>query len=108
MLALTGPDNFSVRNDDDTTAGEQTLNSRLLATLPADGRYTISVTSYGRGTTGDYALATSLNRSGIETKTHHTPLRRFGGVTGPNQRRLDGRNRPGGGSGWQAPRHRSN
>lgn len=70
MLSLTGPDNFSVRNDDDTTAGEPTLNSRLLATLPADGRYTISVTSYGRGTTGDYALATSLNRSGIaDTET---------------------------------------
>lgn len=65
MLTLSGPDNYSVRNDDDTTASQQTLNSRLLATLPADGRYTIAVTSYGRGDTGDYALATGLNRSGV-------------------------------------------
>jgi len=65
MLTLSGPDNYSVRNDDDTTAGTQTLNSRLLATLPADGRYTIAVTSYGRGDTGNYELATGLNRSGV-------------------------------------------
>ncbi|MEM8696376.1 MAG: caspase family protein [Pseudomonadota bacterium] len=81
MLALAGPDNFSVRNDDDTTAGEPTLNSRLLATLPADGRYTISVTSYGRGTTGDYALATGINRSDIadtETVTANAAPLAFG------------------------------
>lgn len=65
MLTLSGPGNYSVRNDDDTTAGEPTLNSRILATLPADGRYVIAVTSYGRGDTGDYALATDLNRSQI-------------------------------------------
>lgn len=65
MLTLSGPGNYSVRNDDDTTAGEPTLNSRILATLPADGRYVIAVTSYGRGDTGDYALATDLNRSQV-------------------------------------------
>lgn len=65
MLTLSGPNNYSVRNDDDATAEELTLNSRLLATLPADGRYTVSVTSYGRGDTGDYALTTGLNRSEI-------------------------------------------
>ncbi|QLC22131.1 hypothetical protein HFP51_08035 [Parasphingopyxis sp. CP4] len=70
MLTVTGPDNFSVRNDDDTTAREQTLNSRVLATLPANGQYTISVTSYGRGTTGSYQLATGLNRAGVpDTET---------------------------------------
>lgn len=65
MLLLSGPDNYSARNDDDSTTDEPTLNSRLLATLPADGRYTIAVTSYSRGETGDYELTTSLNRSGI-------------------------------------------
>lgn len=70
MLTITGPDNFSVRNDDDTTASEQTLNSRVLATLPANGQYTISVTSYGRGTTGTYELATGLNTAGVpDTET---------------------------------------
>ncbi|MGJ8536847.1 MAG: caspase family protein [Parasphingopyxis sp.] len=65
MLTLSGPGSYSVRNDDDTTAGEPTLDSRILATLPADGRYVIAVTSYGRGDTGDYALVTGLNRSQI-------------------------------------------
>ncbi len=65
MLTLIGPDNFRVRNDDDSTAREPTLNSRVLATLPADGEYTIAVTSYGRGSTGDYELATGLNRNGV-------------------------------------------
>ena len=65
MLSLNGPDNYVVRNDDDGTANESTLNSRLLATLPGDGRYTITVTSYGRGSSGDYRLTTALNRSNI-------------------------------------------
>lgn len=70
MLAVTGPNNFSVRNDDDNTADELTLNSRVLSTLPADGQYTISVTSYGRGTTGNYELATGLNTTGVpDTET---------------------------------------
>ncbi len=65
MLTLQGPGNTLVRNDDDGTAEQQTLNSRLLATLPAAGQYTVSVTSYGRGSTGAYQLTTALNRSGI-------------------------------------------
>jgi hypothetical protein len=64
MVSLAGPDSFTVRNDDDATGSEQTLNSRLLATLPEDGSYTIS-TSYARGATGSYELTTGLNRSGI-------------------------------------------
>ena len=65
MLTLTGPANYSVRNDDDATAQGETLDSRLLATLPADGSYTIGVTSYSRGSTGAYTLATGFNRDGV-------------------------------------------
>jgi hypothetical protein len=64
VLALEGPDGFVVRNDDDATAGEATLNSRVVVTLPASGAYRILVTSYGTGETGDYTLATGLNRDG--------------------------------------------
>ncbi len=64
ILTLTGADSFSVRNDDDATAGGETLNSRLLATLPADGIYDIAVSSYGRGVTGAYELTTRINGSG--------------------------------------------
>ncbi|MBC2778720.1 pre-peptidase C-terminal domain-containing protein [Parasphingopyxis marina] len=64
VLALEGADGFVVRNDDDATAGEQTLNSRVVATLPEAGTYRILVTSYGTGETGAYTLATAINRNG--------------------------------------------
>lgn len=64
VLALEGAEGFVVRNDDDATAGEQTLNSRVVATLPEAGTYRILVTSYGTGETGAYTLTTALNRSG--------------------------------------------
>lgn len=65
MLTLSGPDGFAVRNDDDATVRAGTLNSRILATLPADGTYTIGVTSFGRGETGAYRLATGINDSAL-------------------------------------------
>lgn len=96
MLTLQGPEALIVRNDDDATAEEPTLNSRLLATLPAAGRYTISVTSYGRGSTGGYQLTTGLNRSGISDTENVSadarPLefgRSFAGVLGKEDDTLD-------------------
>ncbi len=62
VLSLEGAEGFSVRNDDDATADEQTLNSRIVATLPEAGRYRIRVSSYGPGETGAYTLATAINR----------------------------------------------
>lgn len=52
-LMLRGPGNFSEDNDDDPAGG---TNSRLTATLPADGRYTVTVTSYQPGETGAFNL----------------------------------------------------
>lgn len=54
-VAITGPNNFREFNDDDTA--NNTRNSRLVATIPADGAYTIHVTSYEPGEAGAYQLA---------------------------------------------------
>jgi hypothetical protein len=53
-VAITGPGNFEQFNDDDTV--NNTRNSRLVATLPANGAYTIHVTSYAPGEVGAYQL----------------------------------------------------
>lgn len=52
-VAISGPNGFSEFNDDDPSGG---LNSRLVTTLPADGLYIISATSYAPGETGAYQL----------------------------------------------------
>jgi hypothetical protein len=52
-LALSGP-GVQEYNDDDTA--NNTRNSRLVATLPASGQYTIHVTSYAAGEVGAYQL----------------------------------------------------
>lgn len=53
-LALSGP-GLQEYNDDDTA--NNTRNSRLVATLPANGQYTIHVTSYAAGEVGAYQLS---------------------------------------------------
>lgn len=53
-VAISGPNGFQEYNDDDTA--NNTRNSRLLVTLPANGEYTIHVTSYAAGETGAYQL----------------------------------------------------
>jgi hypothetical protein len=55
-LVVTGPDGFNMANDDEE-GGNGSLHSRLVLELPADGRYRVSVTSYGSGETGRYSLA---------------------------------------------------
>lgn len=53
LLSMTGP-GFSAANDDD--ADRDTTDSRLVVTLPRTGRYTITVSSYSAGQTGNYVL----------------------------------------------------
>ncbi|MGQ0532936.1 MAG: pre-peptidase C-terminal domain-containing protein [Caulobacteraceae bacterium] len=53
-VAITGPGSFEQFNDDDTA--NNTRNSRLVATLPANGQYTLHVTSYQPGEAGAYRL----------------------------------------------------
>ncbi|MES2833782.1 MAG: pre-peptidase C-terminal domain-containing protein [Pseudomonadota bacterium] len=50
-LMMIGPDDSLVENDDGV---EGSTNSRIDVTLPADGDYTIGVTSYNAGETGAY------------------------------------------------------
>lgn len=51
-LILSGPNGFGENNDD----GPDGTNSRIDVTLPADGEYTVGVTSYAPGETGAYRL----------------------------------------------------
>ena len=53
-VQISGPDGFSRFNDDSEEGG---VNSRLLVTLPADGRYVISATSFQGGESGAYTLS---------------------------------------------------
>lgn len=52
-LAISGPNDFSAFNDD----ADGDTDSRLRVTLPADGEYQITATSYESGETGAYRLA---------------------------------------------------
>jgi len=56
-LFLRGPDDVAADNDD----GPDGTNSRIDMTLPADGDYTVSVTSYGPGEVGPYSLTAGLS-----------------------------------------------
>lgn len=56
-LMLRGPGDVSADNDD----GPNGTNSRIDMVLPADGEYTVSVTSYGPGEVGPYSLTAGLS-----------------------------------------------
>lgn len=53
FVQINGPGNFVEANDDDPSGGR---NSRLGVTLPADGRYSVMVTSYAANEVGGYTL----------------------------------------------------
>ena len=55
-LAISGPGDFSAYNDDDADL-EDSRDSRLIVTLPADGAYRIAATSYEAGESGRYRLS---------------------------------------------------
>ena len=53
-LVVTGPDGFTLSNDDE--AGSQSLDSRLVLEFPSDGAYRVAATSFRPGETGTYRL----------------------------------------------------
>jgi hypothetical protein len=55
-VMIVGPDDFSAYNDDDASRSGS-RDSRLIATLPADGTYRIVATSYQSGESGAFQLA---------------------------------------------------
>lgn len=56
-LILLDPDGRDVAQDDDGGGG---TNSRIVATLPADGTYTVFANSYGEGEVGNYTLQAAI------------------------------------------------
>jgi len=64
-VGISGPGDFSAFNDDDP-AVDDGRNSRLVVTLPADGAYRITATSYASGEQGAYRLAV-LDGAGAAT-----------------------------------------
>ena len=92
-LILIGPDGESIGQDDDS--GGDT-NSRLIATLPAGGRYTILANTYSAGETGNYSLraATTSARPTTQTPGGTRPapqgvILREQGVLGANSQVLE-------------------
>lgn len=57
-LVVTGPEGFSLANDDAQGGGDST-DSRLVLEFPADGSYRVAVTTFRPGETGRYRLQAS-------------------------------------------------
>lgn len=79
VLRITGPDGFSVENDD---GPDGTLNSFLDAQLPADGTYRITVASYQDNGSGDYRLATLDPSNPVPAGVHARLIDQGQSVTG--------------------------
>lgn len=60
-LEITGPGGFSAFNDDDVEQG--TTDSRLIVSLPADGEYRVTASSYEQDETGAYQLAVAATET---------------------------------------------
>ncbi len=60
-LEITGPGGFTAFNDDDVEEG--TTNARLIVSLPADGEYRVTASSYQQDETGAYQLAVAATES---------------------------------------------
>jgi hypothetical protein len=63
-LLVTGPGGFQLSNDDDRRG--DTLHSRLVFELPADGEYRVSATSFAPGAMGAYRLLAARAGGGDE------------------------------------------
>ncbi len=61
-VEIVGPDGFTAFNDDDVE--NETTNSRLLVTLPADGEYRVVASSYEPNERGAYRLSVAATESG--------------------------------------------
>lgn len=84
-LFIRGPQDFTESNDD---AVEGQRDARLQVTLPANGTYTISATSYRPGETGEYRLA--MSSSGSDATTVTRPPEGTSGATGVSGPRVHG------------------
>lgn len=62
-LVVNGPAGFNLSNDDEE--GGESLNSRLVVELPADGAYRIAATTYRAGEVGAYRLSAALAPAGV-------------------------------------------
>jgi plastocyanin len=60
-LIIVGPGDAKRENDD---LSDTVRNSRIVWTLPADGRYTVAVTSFAAGERGAYRLRLATGQSG--------------------------------------------
>ena len=65
LLALDLPDGRREANDD--RAGMEDTNSRLAITLPEDGVYQLTATSFGPGMAGTYSLAVQTAEDSVRT-----------------------------------------
>ncbi|MBD2459629.1 trypsin-like peptidase domain-containing protein [Oscillatoria sp. FACHB-1407] len=77
-LILLTPDGSDLAQDDDGGGG---TNSRIVATLPATGTYTVFANSYGAGEVGAYNLRV-VTQGGTSAGPAPTPPRSVPGQTG--------------------------
>lgn len=70
FVQINGPGNFVEANDDDPAGGH---NSRLGATLPADGQYSVMVTSYAANEVGSYTLRVGDTANSDAMRTPESP-----------------------------------
>lgn len=64
-LVVTGPQGFNLANDDEESGREESLNSRLVFEVPADGTYRIAATSFRAGEVGAYRLSAAAPPAGV-------------------------------------------
>jgi len=88
-VAISGPNGFQEYNDDDTA--NNTRNSRLVTTLPANGEYTVHVTSYAPGEVGSYQLTIAPGQA----TTASEALEGGGGQTFASGQTMNGELAPG-------------
>ncbi len=63
-LVVTGPDGFTLSNDDEEGAGDA-LHSRLVVELPADGAYRVAATTFRPGEAGRYRLSAAVPAANV-------------------------------------------
>ena len=68
-LIVTGPAGFSLANDDAPGGNGESLDSRIVMQLPADGAYRVAVTTYRPGEVGRYQLRASTPAAGVAVTT---------------------------------------
>ena len=91
FLVVTGPEGFTLSNDDEPGAGE-TLNSRLVMEFPADGAYRVAVTTFRPGESGRYQLDAAIPAANVAvTATERADPIRIGATVNGSLAEGDGR-----------------